>query len=124
MTEEEIGQFQNKSKWASILEAAFVKEYDPEEIRRQLHETGTPAIAIAFTIISGETAKAVRPDGVSRDQLVKLLKQLKETEIRTVSIKQSAELKVEPALTGGACYWIAGYDAGEKETVDLRSCKI
>jgi hypothetical protein len=113
---------QNPAGWASVLEVALLKHYDIRAIVGRLAGDGTPAIKIAFELLTGKPAQAVHTDSLPPAEITKFLRQALTAGFPVaVSTKNTAESHAVPVLTGNHCYTLMGYDAASDSAI-LRNC--
>ena len=112
----------NKEKWASVVEAAFVQNFDVDDLIKQLQQKGQPAIGLALNALTAENSTAFRPDEQGVEETNKILAEIfSKHEPVLVSLKHKQEVKGTPVIKNPVALAITDYDA-KTETATLRGC--
>lgn len=104
----------NREPWASVVEAAFVRHFDVDGMKRQIDVTGQPAIVLALNALSDSGNQVVNPSKESPASLDKLFRELISQQAPiVVSLKNPAEVET-PLLEHPIALAVVGYDGSHK----------
>lgn len=113
VTVEQIKQMglENKSVWASVIEAAFLAHFDLSAMKRQFEVNGQPAIVLALNALSESGNQVVNPAKESEASLDQLLAELSRArDPVVVSLKNSAEIE-DPLIEHPIALALVKYDS-------------
>jgi hypothetical protein len=122
VSDADLSTSKNRDKIAAIIEAAFLKNYDADEIRKQLAKDGTPAIAAALKILVEEDVSSVKASelGVEATEFL-IADAIAKGNPVVISAKNERELNSKQRLAS-PCYAVIATDE-ETHQVLLYSCK-
>jgi hypothetical protein len=122
VSDSDLSTSKNRDKIAAIIETAFLKNYDVDDILKQLAKDGTPAITAALNILVEEDVSSVKASELSVEETEFLIAQaIAKGNPVVISAKKERELNSNQRL-GSACYAVIASNE-ETHQVLLYSCK-